>query len=204
MLLPAVFLRTLSPAGPAPAGVDDGVVSRELRFRNVPQEDDFWCWAAVAVAVQRFYEPTSSTKQCELVADVLTAQGQLGSGTICCPSASNPACDVLWYVYDALRAVGHYPDRYLEGPPGFGNVKGEIGRGRPVVCRVQWPDGAGHFVAITGYSEGPGVERVTVQDPLPTGIGAEVGMDYDAFVSNYHSAGGRVTHTYWTIPTPDV
>lgn len=101
----------------------------------------FWCWAAVAACIARYYQPGKNFQQCEIAKDCLESP--------CCTSPSS--CNQMWNLEDALDAVGH-----SAGGPTFGTldmtaIAQEINAGRPIGCLIKWEGGRGHFVAICGY-----------------------------------------------------
>jgi hypothetical protein len=158
-----------------------------LMFR---QEQTQWCWAATAVSVAHYYASASPWIQCILVDD------EFGS-TNCCANGSTAACNRPWYVSSGLQRVGHLG--LLENGVAS-KLEPEIAARRPVVTRIDWGGGGGHFPLISGYSDivvsvSPFVlERyLYVQDPVygPSFI------SYNAFRMAYQGA-GRWTFTFYT------
>lgn len=192
MSLPDLFERTRRPldvAGAmaaAPALLPG--VGRTLNFVMETQKQSQWCWAAVAVSVARFYEPSGAFDQCRVANSVL-------STNVCC--ANPAACNDDNFLEDSLAAVGHFRDVEPEPLP-FAGVNGEITADRPVGCRIGWFGGGGHFVVVHGASvdgSGPAVRRwVAIADPL---YGPS---DYliQKFTSGYRQDTGEWTHSYFT------
>lgn len=192
MSLPEVFEGTRKPldlAGAmaaAPSTLPGA--GKTLGFNIEMQEQTQWCWAAVAVSVARFYQPSNTLTQCRVANMVLGTNG-------CC---SNPGpCNIDNYLEDALGAVAHYRDIEPEPLP-FSDVNGEITSDRPLGCRIGWFGGGGHFVVIHGASvdgSGAAVKRwVAIADPL---YGPS---DYliQKFTSGYRQDTGEWTHSYFT------
>src|SRR5204862_8275584 len=105
MALPQVFSSNLvalpsgalaPPAGgaapPPAAAAAPAPPAGFLTFAMQPQEDNNWCWAAVAASTWVFYNAGGTTwsQQC----DVASAELSL----TCCPAKSNPSCDVPYYL----------------------------------------------------------------------------------------------------------
>ena len=190
--LPELFERTRLPLDlpTAPEAVPESLpgTGRTLDFRMERQTQSQWCWAAVAVSVTRFYQPSSNITQCRV------ANRELGTD-VCC--ADPPACNQDNTLDTTLRTVGHL--RAFEGGPlSFPPVRDEINAGRPLGCRIGWLDGGGHFVVIHGVStdqSGASVKRwVAVEDPL---FGPSDYLIND-FTSAYRQGEGEWTHSYFT------
>src|SRR5947208_14993963 len=94
------------------------------------QTHTYWCWAAVAVSVDRLFVHTSTGwAQCELVARILPG------ASACCstPGVFNlPAS-----LQEALDKVGNWKDTQV-GPLDFAKIKEELAAKRPVCCRIEW------------------------------------------------------------------
>ena len=152
------------------------------------QEQDNWCWAAVAVSVAQFYSSTTPwTQQCDVASRELAK--------MCCPAGVNAACDVPWYLDNALTRVGHF-STWTNGPGTLGDIQGEIDNGRPLGARIEWSNHGGHFVVVSGYSlSSLAGDLITVEDPIT----AQSTIPLAAFQSAYQG-NGRWTHLYWTCP----
>ena len=158
------------------------------------QTHKYWCWAAVAVSVDRLFVRTSTDwAQCELVARVLP--GAAG----CCNAPD--LFDRPFSLQAALTEVGNLKEMKV-GPLTFAEIKDEISAKRPVCCRIQWIGTTfGHAVAIDGCLEyASGEQIVHVVDPFYSwGPGGGDYIPYDEFVSSYRSS-GEWTHTYLVKP----
>lgn len=170
-----------------------------ISFPMEKQKAVNWCWAAVAVGVNRYFAPNSHWRQCGIAEVVLSqAKGQDKPPLpvrACCTKPIPRRCNQPWYLEDALKQVGR-----LKGWPkarclSFKEIQRKIGARRPVCVRIQWrePGNPGHFVVISGYHiTRARVRQVDVEDPA-TGSGSTV--NYVTFKSNYRGS-GRWTHTY--------
>jgi hypothetical protein len=55
--------------------------------------------------------------------------------------------------------------------------------GRPVLFSWQWEGGGGHVMAVVGYETRAGRNYLKIADPLPTGLGEQRVIPYEAYVS---------------------
>lgn len=160
----------------------------------------YWCWAAVAEAVAKHFNPGTNCEQCKI------ARIQLDDPDTCkdvCDTPKlpyNKRCKVV----DSLKII----DCYANGPPGNGvvslaDVQQQIDAKRPVCVRVEWRGnnaslnigaGGAHFLLIVGY--GPGTQ-IALRDPW---FGKTGSIKFDVFSTNYQGAKGTWTHTYYTKP----
>jgi hypothetical protein len=152
-----------------------------MAFPLEKQKMSMWCWAAVAVAVDRYFSPNSSWSQCKLAAKVL------GKADCC----TNPqACNSAAKLQDALRAVGRFKEHH-KSAMSFDALRARLDAGFPVGVRIGWGGGGGHFVLVTGYRWIEGEPALEICDPqLLNGL-----CRYDDFVSAYCAA-GKWTHSY--------
>jgi len=147
-----------------------------------------WCWAAVSVSVERFFDPESHLRQCDMIRSVNPElQG-------CCASPTPEVCDRTALLQDAL---GARLQKAQKGPLGFDRLQEEIDHQLPVCARIGWDGGsevAGHFVVIAGYGSSPnGQALVHVLDPFfRSGL-----WPYSALVSaGYQRRNGQWTDTF--------
>ena len=193
----------MSPLGREPAcvrGQQQGAGKMpNITFQMEKQKTVNWCWAAVAVSVNRHFAPDSHWRQCGIVEVVLSR----AKGTdklplpvhACCTKPIPRRCNQAWYLEDALKQVGR-----LKGWPkavhlSFKKIQREIDAQRPVCVRIQWrePGNPGHFVVISGYHiTRTRVRQVDVEDPATGSLST---VHYRTLVSNYRHS-GRWTHTY--------
>jgi Papain-like cysteine protease AvrRpt2 len=146
-----------------------------------PQENDNWCWAAVAVSVAHYFDSNTPWTQTALAAKVVPTD----------PCKAEPNCPEP--LQTALAAVGR-----LKGPPktdslSFNEVQTAIDAGLPLCVRVGWFGGGGHFVAVDGVGSTPtGDPLVHVKDPFY----GDSTMNFNDFYQNYLGAGA------WTATFP--
>lgn len=211
MPLPAIVNSTRSPlaapAGPPPFGdqtafatpfspfaADAGgaafpalAPSEVLGFAMEPQQQTQWCWSALAVSVDRYYDSVSEWAQCTLAGAVL------GVG-FCCEQGASPECNQPFVVHVPLDTVRKLNVAFPAQLP-FEDLLSEIGGERPVACRIGWHYGGGHFVVLYGFDDPQGERWVYVADPW---WGTSI-YPYAGFAEGYRNA-GRWTHTYLTRP----
>jgi hypothetical protein len=171
--------------GPATGGM---IYTRGGTGTGIPlqhQEQVEWCWAAIAVAIDKYFNPSSSLRQCDVANRVVRRDDCCGAG------AGTTDCNVAEKLQDALASIGRsrgaIPQAYS-----FEEVQTEIDAGRPVCARIEWASGGAHFVALDGYRVLPsGAQHIHVADPLnpPSEV------DFDEFKSAYHGE-GTWTGTY--------
>jgi hypothetical protein len=156
-----------------------------LPYRNQPQLQDQWCWAAVACNVDFFFDPTSVRTQCSIANTVLGENN-------CCPNSK--ACNEPARLDIALAEIGRLR-QLLSGGASFATCENEICNfGIPICVRVQWSDNTGatvgHFVAVSGIDDTTD-EIVTVQDPW---FGTSL-VPHSELLNDYQGT-GNWTHTY--------
>ncbi|MEO8052655.1 MAG: C39 family peptidase [Acidobacteriota bacterium] len=150
------------------------------------------CWAATAASAVNYLDTATHLKKCEVAQDRRPPPAAVD----CC--ATLDQCDVVGSVSQSLHNRRRFR-RMDQGKPPIQTIKDEIDNDKPVCVRIQWlniPVGGepqGHFVAITGYSGGPGSEKIQVKDPLFT----DRSIDFDSFPAQYEE-GADWTHTIFT------
>jgi hypothetical protein len=150
------------------------------------QNQDNWCWAAVATSVALFYDSKSKWTQC----GVATRQVP---GRDCCGVDADGACNVPGHLQQSLSIVGHASKPpYVEEAASFAKVQREVDGGRPICVRTVWSGGRGHFLCIVGYRTM--FEMLAFEDPL----WGKSTVGYSTFCTDYHHAGGSWTDTYFT------
>ena len=140
-----------------------GIQTLNPPFQLKEQEEDNWCWAAVAAAVRNWRNPDSQLLQCQ-VAELLY---QTAPGVAC---AERQRFDRPASLELALKSVGRFQNAG-EGRAPFDEIQKEISQNRPICARIV-KDGNGdgivesaHFVVIVGCGLIDGVEYVRVEDP---------------------------------------
>lgn len=180
MPVPQLLLDTATPVSLPAAAADDTL---GLDFVILTQDQDNWCWAAVAASVSQFYDVASHWSQCAVVNRVLNQPD-------CCSNGGSSACDRQAALDVALSVTGNL--RSPQAPPAsFDDIVSEIQNGAPVVCRIQFPGNLGHAVVIYGCSINN--QTLQVADPQDT----ESTCDYESFRVAY-KGNGIWTHTFFT------
>jgi hypothetical protein len=141
-------------------------------YTNVRQENEYWCWAAVASNVFNALVPkVPPMNQCQ----VAQAAGQ------------NCALPNEFSLVLALNGTLSGPglhifhDKSTDAALFYALILSELTSQRPVSAEVDFPDLV-HFVAITGAD--PSTVSVWVADPFLGGDSVE--FAYDAFRENYY------------------
>lgn len=136
----------------------------DLEIRNIRQETDSWCWAAVAQQVIE-KQRGKSPPQCALVA---MANGQMPS--FCC---SNPArCRVAGTLGQIQRLIRNFGQQStaIAPPTDSHTLYRTLQAGRPIILAIRNSRYDGHVVVLTGMTwyageKGP-VAVLHINDPL--------------------------------------
>jgi hypothetical protein len=152
-----------------------------LAFIRQQQQQTQWCWAAVSVAVNLYYHPTSGRTQCAVVNTALNQ-------TTCCQNGSTAQCNQPWFLDQALQIVGNL-NAFTGGKATLNTVQTEVNNCRPICMRIGWTAGGGHFVTVFGYSG----TNINIADPW---YGTSV-VNHTTFPAGYNG-GGTWTHSYTT------
>ncbi|MBA5686695.1 papain-like cysteine protease family protein [Rugamonas apoptosis] len=159
----------------------------KINFVVAPQLYTQWCWAAVSSSVSKYFDSASQWTQCQVASAELSLQ--------CC-SDGGP-CNTWWYLDRALARTQN-ANGWFAGASDVQQTAGELGSGRPICIRVEWPDGGGHFLAVIGtYQDSAGTERLLLSDPI---FGSSSYSRDDLVNGAYQNGHGRWTHTYLTRP----
>ena len=154
-------------------------------FQMEKQRQDMWCWAAVAVSVDHYFAPMSTSTQCQVARLVLELDE-------CCTDPD--PCNTPASLQVSLIKVEKWKETRPR-PLRFTEIQREIDALRPVCVFIRWNGGGGHFVVINGYwLSAEGDEWVEVSDPLfPNSI-----VLYDVLVSAYQSAQDPLGGGQWS------
>jgi hypothetical protein len=148
----------------------------KLDFTMRSQRLRDWCWAAVSVSVDRFYNSRSVWTECAIAAAELRLS--------CCDSAQQ--CNRVHLLDPPLKRLTRLKQDPLPRVLTFSEIQQQIDAGNPVCVRIEWTDGGGHFTVISGYATSrAGVNRVTLEDPFYGHSEAA----YDAFRTKYQGSG---------------
>lgn len=142
-----------------------------MPFPIEQQQESYWCWNAVSVSVDHFFNPSSQLTQDQFAVQALDV-----------PLAD---ADQPFYLQDALTDLGllnkFLQDQYLT----FASIQQQVTAGLPVGVHIVWNEGGSHYVVIVGYGLSPaGNPQVSVADPLLGAFNVTT-WDYDSFVLAY-------------------
>jgi Papain-like cysteine protease AvrRpt2 len=155
---------------------------KRLDFKMRHQILRDWCWAACSASVRAFFDPASTLTECDIAGQELHLA--------CCASAQQ--CNRTHRLDLVLKNLKHLRGTFVTGALSFTDIQSEIDANTPICVRIEWPDGAGHFATIAGYTvSGAGVKQVLVEDPFhgPSRI------DPTLMKTNYQGD-GKWTHTF--------
>lgn len=118
----------------------------DLGIRNIRQETQVWCWAAVAQQIIH-WRTGNSPPQCALVAMANNAHPQF-----CC--TGNPQCLVTGSLQQIQWLIGQFGFSYstIAPPAGPVPVYETISARRPIIMAVYSSPYSGHVVVIRGMS----------------------------------------------------
>ena len=163
-LLAHIVLLVCCAAGPTTAQMQSLPPSVDLGIRNIMQDTDVWCWAAVAqqVIVKR---KGRSPPQCALVAMV---HGRFPS--YCCPNYERCAVPGdLRQIQTLIRNFGQRTSS-LSAPTNAMSLYRTLRAGRPIILAIRNSPRTGHVVVLTGmtWTDGPNGPEATlhINDPL--------------------------------------
>ncbi len=127
-----------------------------MGFQIQTQKQTLWCWAAVAVSIDRYFSANSTWTQCNLASAVFNNPN-------CCAQPAD--CNEAWYLQGALRTVGRL-NGTLGRPLPYDEIDAQLAAYLPVCARIAWDGGGGHFVVIRGCRPSSSGELlVDVADP---------------------------------------
>lgn len=118
----------------------------DLPIRNIPQETQVWCWAAVAQQIiMATHGPQRTPAQCELVA---SAYGQHPQS--CCGNPRN--CTVTGSLAQIQGLIAHFGGRHssLEPPTDPMTLYRTLADGKAVVLAVKATPFSGHVIVLRG------------------------------------------------------
>lgn len=152
---------------------------------NVPitaQEQSNWCWAASGKMCMNYIHPASNITECD-------EANKEFSQTTCCANGSSSQCN---------NGGWPQPDKYgftfnttSNAPLTFAEIQGQIScSAKPFAFSWHWSGGGGHMMVVVGYNTVDSVNYVTVNDPLPVGVGSQWTNTYDYYVA-------ATGHTHW-------
>jgi hypothetical protein len=176
----------------------------DIGFSMLTQEAVNWCWSAVTQAVLYHAHGGQPRSQSSIANDhirrsqpgvsCIPDQGATSGGECESASCSRP-CNGLHKVRVVLSEVG-FTVRTLQAGQAvtFDQIRTEVRDRRPVVCRIEFRNGGGHFICVSGWRVVNGVREVLVHDPRNGQKGGEVEARYIPYsnLTDHYVAGGSV------------
>jgi Papain-like cysteine protease AvrRpt2 len=145
------------------------------------QQETEWCWDAVSVSIDHYFNTNSPLTQPAFATHELNVP---------LAEANQPR-----YIQFALQDLG----RLESNPNGclaFADIQKQLDANLPVVAHIEWDQGGAHYVLITGYQFSPtGAPQVLVADPLMAS-GSVLVWDYATFVYAYSPSHSQA-EGYW-------
>jgi hypothetical protein len=160
------------------------------------QEATNWCWAAVAVSVNDFFNPPNALAgppwtQSTLANKLLGITSSPGCDQTPVPTPCNKpeALDVALTITQNLMPDGARFNQHLT----FDSIQKWVAAQLPLGARITWFGGGAHFIALDGCKlMSSGQRMVHVQDPSFSSTSPPGLWDYDALVESYLEEG------YWS------
>lgn len=158
-----------------------------MQYQMQRQQQTQWCWAAVSASTSLFFNADSSWTQCKL------ANAEFSQANCCETNQGGcPACNQPYFLQRSLATTGNFVSE-TSGSQTVEQILAQLGEQRPVGVRIQWPNGSGHFVMVTGV--GQNQQMLSIDDPF---YGHSY-ISYASFVSAYQSD-GTWNYTYFVKP----
>jgi hypothetical protein len=160
----------------APGPATQGRLKSDFFMEKQTQTN--WCWAAVGLAVNRFFEKPATT-QCSLAQRTLQPVG-----VNCCQSPGSSQCNVNQRISAVLAVVGVTrlgDPAQPQSPVGMDIIQRDIGRNRPIICAMSG-GGTNHFVVVVAWALVSGAFYVFVDDPA---AGTRKERTFTAFQTNF-------------------
>jgi hypothetical protein len=164
------LLRHIRPSAANHESRDRDIGGFNMPFPMEHQLETDWCWNAVAVSVEHYFDAQSQLTQPDFAVRALGVPLE---------EANQP-----FFLSTALENIG----KLHANPPGFlsfAAIQEQLHANLPVCVHIAWNEGGSHFVVITGYQFSPaGDPQVLVSDPILKDSNVVV-WDYDSFVLAY-------------------
>ncbi|WP_290903145.1 papain-like cysteine protease family protein [Aquabacterium sp.] len=176
MALPDLLEATAIPVATDHESVIEAEGERVLDALRIPhQEQDQWCWCAVAAGICAFRDETFTLRQCEVASSVL--------GVDVC---ADPTSDSVNKMMPLDEVLAHFQRLGFktESPMTFEDVAEQIDAGLPVCIRIRFMDtGNPHVTVIRGYRRDG--RMLMIDDPSFD----ESTMPYEDVVDRYEGSG---------------
>lgn len=155
-----------------------------MPFKIQDQEQDLWCWAAVAASIDDYFSPGASKSQPVIAARVLGQSSCVGV---------IPDCNRTAKLQDALEVVERL-EKDVTHALEFSEICRQIDQKLPVCARIRWFGTGAHFVVITGYGiSKSGKQLLMIQDPWYP----ESTLTYEEFGSAYLLGRGEWSDSFY-------
>jgi hypothetical protein len=142
-----------------------------MPFPIEQQHETDWCWDAVSVSLERYFDPASTL-----------TQEQFAVKTLGVPLKE---ADEPFFLSTALADLELLNGDPLDGFLSFSDIQAQIDANLPVCVKIGWNEGGFHYLIISGYGVSPaGDPQVHVSDPIFTDFNVTT-WDYAAFVFMY-------------------
>jgi hypothetical protein len=142
-----------------------------MPFPIEQQHETDWCWDAVSVSLEHYFDPTSTL-----------TQEQFAVKTLGVPLKE---ADQPFFLSTALTDLKLLNGDPLDGFLSFSDIQAQIDANLPVCVKIGWNEGGFHYLIISGYGVSPaGDPQVHVSDPIFTDFNVTT-WDYAAFVFMY-------------------
>ena len=126
---------------------DSGAEPALLDFIAQVQEQDNWCWSAVATSIGLFYGSGNWT-QCVITTEQVNSVIYPGEQNDCCINPTSDHCDVYGYLYFSLQQVRSF-DYWESQKPTADTLFKILSRQRELLClRIAWVGNGAHFTTI--------------------------------------------------------
>ncbi len=176
-----------------PAGLTPGAWKLGS-FIMEPQQETYWCWAAVAVSINAFLNPANFAAGWTQETLATALMQKLGNATAnCSDDPGGNACNqpepldvALSITRNLLLPSGAMFNEHLT----FESLQNWFTTQLPVAARIKWRGGGAHFIALDACKvTASGRQLVHVQDPNSTASSSAGFWDYDVLVEEYQEAG---------------
>jgi len=136
-----------------------------LKIEVPDQEENNWCWAAVAVGIAKAYGDFSLT-QCGVATLMFRDDNPAPQ---CCAEDQRGVCDRQAALSEVLAIPDHVRLEEVLPAQEFTFIEDEINAGRPIAVGIQRLDSdgkeaSGHFAVITGYLRATGADGESTQE----------------------------------------
>jgi hypothetical protein len=161
------------------------------------QPNDNWCWAYVASAIARFFDPGSPWTPCALANEAFGNAAHVN----CCTDYYSSICDKRFHLKDAMQNITGNLKQPIPGAIDVVQIRQELTNGAPLCVRIRFPgdpEDGGHDVIIRSVGQDlEGRDTVSILDPRLEGISW---WPISELRNNYGIGGGRWVETYTTKP----